>query len=248
MTSSGALPDSICPICQDIFENVAFLDRCGHKFCYQCVQRWSEIKAECPLCKRPFHYIAHRMGSDFRWKVYTVRPPGADSLDNTNVRRFRNRRRVTAQRRTSQRDPTTRRTASPQDLLRTSTAGPEEPPREDETPGPSSRSDQMRATRAEPSTSTAGAEPWDDATPGPSYARSDQMGATQSNGLDSTESSRDGSANHEANVSQSGQKRKFKRGGKAKTSGNGSFKNSERNGSDDSDDDEDYNLPKRRRS
>ncbi|XP_042303601.1 E3 ubiquitin-protein ligase Topors-like [Sceloporus undulatus] len=118
MSSSDASPDSKCPICLDRFENVAYLDRCWHRFCFRCVQEWSKNKAECPLCKQPFHSIVHSMRSENHFKVYTVKPSETDSFANPDGRRFRYRTTVTRERRASsysRRNPTTRRTASPPD-------------------------------------------------------------------------------------------------------------------------------------
>uniref|UniRef100_A0A3Q4B948 E3 ubiquitin-protein ligase Topors n=1 Tax=Mola mola TaxID=94237 RepID=A0A3Q4B948_MOLML len=49
----------MCPICLDRFNNLAYLDRCLHRFCFPCIQEWSHNKAECPLCKQPFASILH---------------------------------------------------------------------------------------------------------------------------------------------------------------------------------------------
>uniref|UniRef100_A0A8D0B0T1 RING-type E3 ubiquitin transferase n=1 Tax=Salvator merianae TaxID=96440 RepID=A0A8D0B0T1_SALMN len=46
-------PEAKCPICLDSFENLAFLDNCGHKFCFTCIQEWSKNKT----CL-PFNYLA----------------------------------------------------------------------------------------------------------------------------------------------------------------------------------------------
>ncbi|XP_044283791.1 E3 ubiquitin-protein ligase Topors isoform X2 [Varanus komodoensis] len=111
-------PDSKCPICLDTFENVAFLDRCWHRFCFRCVQEWSKNKAECPLCKQPFHSILHSMRSEDDFKVYTVRPSETESFANPNGRRFRYRTTLTRQRRApvySQRNSASQRTVSPPD-------------------------------------------------------------------------------------------------------------------------------------
>ncbi|CAN9509379.1 unnamed protein product [Ophioblennius macclurei] len=70
-------PDSKCPICLDRFDNVAFLDRCLHRFCFPCIQEWSHSKAECPLCKQPFASILHSVRSEDDFKEYTLRPPPA---------------------------------------------------------------------------------------------------------------------------------------------------------------------------
>ncbi|XP_007433431.1 E3 ubiquitin-protein ligase Topors [Python bivittatus] len=113
-----ASPDSKCPICLDKFENVAYLDRCWHRFCFRCVLEWSKNKAECPLCKQPFHSIVHSMRSEDDFKVYTVRPSETESFANPNGRRFRYRTTLTRERRASvypRRNSTSRRTMSPPD-------------------------------------------------------------------------------------------------------------------------------------
>ncbi|KAJ7335400.1 hypothetical protein JRQ81_013341 [Phrynocephalus forsythii] len=118
MSSSDTSPDSKCPICLDRFENMAYLDHCWHRFCFRCVQEWSKNKAECPLCKQPFHSIVHSMRSENDFKVYTVRPSEIDSFANPDGRRFRYRTTLTRERRASgypRRSSSSRRTAPPPD-------------------------------------------------------------------------------------------------------------------------------------
>ncbi|XP_063757007.1 serine/arginine repetitive matrix protein 2-like isoform X2 [Eleginops maclovinus] len=74
-----ASPDSKCPICLDRFNNLAYLDRCLHRFCFPCIQEWSHNKAECPLCKQPFASILHSVRAEDDFKEYTLRPPPASS-------------------------------------------------------------------------------------------------------------------------------------------------------------------------
>ncbi|XP_053115376.1 E3 ubiquitin-protein ligase Topors-like [Hemicordylus capensis] len=71
-TLVDASPDSKCPICLDQFENVASLDSCFHRFCFRCVQEWSNTKAECPLCKKPFQTILHNISSEDQYEIYIV--------------------------------------------------------------------------------------------------------------------------------------------------------------------------------
>ncbi|XP_048360139.1 E3 ubiquitin-protein ligase Topors [Sphaerodactylus townsendi] len=116
--TTDSSPDSKCPICLDSFENVAFLNRCYHRFCFRCVQEWSKNKAECPLCKQPFRSIIHSMRSDDDFKEYIVRPSESGSFGNPDGRRFRYRTTLTRERRTSvfpRRNATSRRTVSPPD-------------------------------------------------------------------------------------------------------------------------------------
>lgn len=65
-------PDSKCPICLDIFNNISYLDRCLHKFCFHCIHEWSKNKAECPLCKQPFNSIYHSIKSEQDFKKYDL--------------------------------------------------------------------------------------------------------------------------------------------------------------------------------
>ncbi|XP_059211312.1 E3 ubiquitin-protein ligase Topors-like [Centropristis striata] len=79
MAAEEASPDSKCPICLDRFNNLAYLDRCLHRFCFPCIQEWSHNKAECPLCKQPFASILHSVRAEDDFKEYTLRPPPANS-------------------------------------------------------------------------------------------------------------------------------------------------------------------------
>ncbi|XP_028298219.1 E3 ubiquitin-protein ligase Topors-like [Gouania willdenowi] len=74
MVAEDASPDSKCPICLDRFNNVAYLDCCLHRFCFPCIQEWSNNKAECPLCKQPFAAILHSVRAEDDFKEYTPRP------------------------------------------------------------------------------------------------------------------------------------------------------------------------------
>ncbi|XP_034020635.1 E3 ubiquitin-protein ligase Topors-like isoform X2 [Thalassophryne amazonica] len=69
-----ASPDSKCPICLDRFNNLAYLDRCLHRFCFPCIQEWSHNKPECPLCKQPFTSILHSVRAEDDFKEYTLHP------------------------------------------------------------------------------------------------------------------------------------------------------------------------------
>uniref|UniRef100_A0A7N6F851 E3 ubiquitin-protein ligase Topors n=1 Tax=Anabas testudineus TaxID=64144 RepID=A0A7N6F851_ANATE len=72
--SADVSPDSKCPICLDIFNNISYLDLCLHKFCFRCIHEWSKNKAECPLCKQPFHSIYHSIKSEQDFKKYDLQP------------------------------------------------------------------------------------------------------------------------------------------------------------------------------
>ncbi|XP_037652818.1 E3 ubiquitin-protein ligase Topors [Choloepus didactylus] len=114
---ADASPDSKCPICLDRFDNVSYLDRCLHKFCFRCVQEWSKNKAECPLCKQPFDSIFHSVRAEDDFKEYVLRPSYNGSFATPDVRRFRYRTTMTRERNASVYSPSTmnRRTTIPPD-------------------------------------------------------------------------------------------------------------------------------------
>ncbi|XP_030630803.1 E3 ubiquitin-protein ligase Topors [Chanos chanos] len=109
---SDASPDSKCPICLDRFNNVASLDRCLHRFCFRCIHEWSKNKAECPLCKQPFHSIFHSVKAENDFKEFVLRPmengavPPADANVNPTNRILRPRgQRDVASRRSQRQRP-----------------------------------------------------------------------------------------------------------------------------------------------
>ncbi|XP_028833157.1 topoisomerase I binding, arginine/serine-rich a [Denticeps clupeoides] len=125
--SAEASPDSKCPICLDKFKNIAYLDRCLHKFCFHCIHEWSKNKAECPLCKQPFNSIFHSIKAENDFKQYDLRPTENGSFGNVGGQRFRYRTTVTGDHRRAQ-----RRTSPPPDngVMFEGVAGPP-PPRQD---------------------------------------------------------------------------------------------------------------------
>ncbi|XP_040488257.1 E3 ubiquitin-protein ligase Topors [Ursus maritimus] len=115
---ADASPDSKCPICLDRFDNVSYLDRCLHKFCFRCVQEWSKNKAECPLCKQPFDSIFHSVRAEDDFKEYVLRPSYNGSFATPDVPRFRYRTTMTRDRSASVYSPNntmSRRTTTPPD-------------------------------------------------------------------------------------------------------------------------------------
>ncbi|KAM4604218.1 uncharacterized protein ACJ7VT_018786 isoform 2-T2 [Polymixia lowei] len=108
--SAEASPDSKCPICLDIFNNMSYLDICLHKFCFCCIHEWSKNKAECPLCKQPFNSIYHSIKSEQDFKKYDLQPSDNGSFGSFGGARFRYRTTLTGARRQAQ-----RRTSPPPD-------------------------------------------------------------------------------------------------------------------------------------
>ncbi|KAJ8382994.1 hypothetical protein SKAU_G00037720 [Synaphobranchus kaupii] len=108
--SVEASPDSKCPICLDRFNNMAYLDRCLHKFCFRCIHEWSKNKAECPLCKQPFNSIFHTVKAENDFKEFVLRPAENGSFGSPGALRLRY---STTQTRERRRSP--RRTSPPPD-------------------------------------------------------------------------------------------------------------------------------------
>ncbi|XP_078477838.1 E3 ubiquitin-protein ligase Topors-like [Lampetra planeri] len=101
--SAEVSPDSKCPICLDVFNNISYLDRCLHKFCFRCIHEWSKNKAECPLCKQPFKSIYHSIKSEHDFKKHDLQPVDNGSFGTFEGVRFRYRTTLTGLHRQMQR-------------------------------------------------------------------------------------------------------------------------------------------------
>ncbi|PRD25505.1 UNVERIFIED_CONTAM: SPBC2A9.04c [Trichonephila clavipes] len=46
--------DSICPICFESFKDQrkAYIDVCGHVFCFSCLDKWFKIESYCPIDRK----------------------------------------------------------------------------------------------------------------------------------------------------------------------------------------------------
>lgn len=95
VVSAEVSPDSKCPICLDIFNNVSYLDLCWHKFCFRCIHEWAKNKAECPLCKQPFNSIYHSIKSEQDFQKYDLRASDNGSFGTFGGVRFRYRTTLT---------------------------------------------------------------------------------------------------------------------------------------------------------
>ncbi|XP_064191224.1 topoisomerase I binding, arginine/serine-rich a [Anguilla rostrata] len=101
--TAEASPDSKCPICLDRFNNMAYLDRCLHKFCFRCIHEWSKNKAECPLCKQGFNSIFHTIKAENDFKEFVLRPVENGSFGSPGGHRFRYRTTLTRERQEARR-------------------------------------------------------------------------------------------------------------------------------------------------
>ena len=64
---------SSCSICLESFDNI-FLTRCGHKFCFDCINQWrsanSSTTCTCPMCRQPLGQAPRTVCSQpSRWHV-----------------------------------------------------------------------------------------------------------------------------------------------------------------------------------
>ncbi|XP_042311327.1 E3 ubiquitin-protein ligase Topors-like [Sceloporus undulatus] len=50
-----------CALCLERIQDITYLNPCSHRFCFECVQKWSRKKVTCPLCKQHFHSFFHRV-------------------------------------------------------------------------------------------------------------------------------------------------------------------------------------------
>uniref|UniRef100_A0A803YFP0 RING-type E3 ubiquitin transferase n=1 Tax=Meleagris gallopavo TaxID=9103 RepID=A0A803YFP0_MELGA len=45
--------------------NVAYTMPCCHQFCFPCIEQWTRIRLQCPLCKRGVQSIIHTVQNCF---------------------------------------------------------------------------------------------------------------------------------------------------------------------------------------
>ncbi|OWF48386.1 uncharacterized protein LOC110453122 [Mizuhopecten yessoensis] len=90
-------PEPDCAICLGRLQNKSFTDRCFHMFCFVCLQEWSKVKAECPLCKQKFTSIIHNVRSNEDYDQYPI-PPKIPSWEE-QARNFRYHTTLTLERR-----------------------------------------------------------------------------------------------------------------------------------------------------
>lgn len=70
--SLRAMQDGDCAVCLDIIRNET-VAKCGHKFCGDCLDAWTQKQPVCPICKK---YIGNGIDltEDFkRWGIIDVR-------------------------------------------------------------------------------------------------------------------------------------------------------------------------------
>lgn len=52
----------VCGIChEDDLLDIGEIDSCEHRFCHECISKWSQIESKCPFCKVRFSCITRRL-------------------------------------------------------------------------------------------------------------------------------------------------------------------------------------------
>ncbi|NXF44027.1 TOPRS ligase, partial [Oceanites oceanicus] len=64
-----------CPICRDARNDVAYAMPCRHQFCLGCILRWTEIKPECPLCRRQIEVVRFCVVGEDDYLQCVITPP-----------------------------------------------------------------------------------------------------------------------------------------------------------------------------
>ncbi|OXB71391.1 UNVERIFIED_CONTAM: hypothetical protein H355_010356 [Colinus virginianus] len=73
--------DTRCPICLDNWgDSAAYAMPCCHRFCLQCIQQWTSMKPQCPLCKRDVESIIHAVEADADYKELSLSPAAVPSV------------------------------------------------------------------------------------------------------------------------------------------------------------------------
>ncbi|KAF1584922.1 UNVERIFIED_CONTAM: hypothetical protein FQV15_0017531, partial [Eudyptes pachyrhynchus] len=73
-------PERTCPICCDAQADVAYVMPCLHQFCLGCILRWTRMKPECPLCRRPIEIVRFSVRAEDDYLECVV-PPLEESTD-----------------------------------------------------------------------------------------------------------------------------------------------------------------------
>ncbi|XP_041267127.1 protein SCAF11 isoform X4 [Onychostruthus taczanowskii] len=64
-----------CPICLNCLleQEIGFPENCSHTFCMTCILKWAEIKASCPVDRRPFQAVCRLDALDKLIKVQVTK-------------------------------------------------------------------------------------------------------------------------------------------------------------------------------
>lgn len=58
-------PLNTCAICLDkLYMTCRLTGVCGHRFCFECLFKWSKVQNLCPLCQRQYQRLDNRIASE----------------------------------------------------------------------------------------------------------------------------------------------------------------------------------------
>ena len=80
-TISENQDDDICAICMGSYENISHPNECFHKYCFGCLEEWTKIKPECPLCLKKITSIIHSIQIDGTSEKYSLPVPQPTNVD-----------------------------------------------------------------------------------------------------------------------------------------------------------------------
>ncbi|XP_077240657.1 RING/U-box superfamily protein [Tasmannia lanceolata] len=93
-TSSSSKGSNPCPICLQSLNQEAYLDRCFHTFCYNCISHWAKLVSgkhyhsnssiHCPLCKRENFSIIHGCDGDSFQQHYINQDKGGFTFSESH--------------------------------------------------------------------------------------------------------------------------------------------------------------------
>ncbi|XP_053154656.1 E3 ubiquitin-protein ligase Topors-like [Hemicordylus capensis] len=69
---SDIAENSKCAICLQRIQDTTYLNPCNHRFCFECIQKWSRKKVKCPLCKQCFHSFFHNVTTKGEFCEYVL--------------------------------------------------------------------------------------------------------------------------------------------------------------------------------
>ncbi|XP_061474583.1 E3 ubiquitin-protein ligase Topors-like [Rhineura floridana] len=77
--------NSKCAICLERIQDTTYLNPCNHRFCFDCIQKWSRKKVICPLCKQHFHSFFHTVSTKGTFCEYVL-PSNGDCFSHYGSR------------------------------------------------------------------------------------------------------------------------------------------------------------------
>ncbi len=64
--------EQICVICMNAISNLSIADTCFHRFCFDCLKRWSLSHKTCPLCWQHYANIRYNIESKTEFNEISI--------------------------------------------------------------------------------------------------------------------------------------------------------------------------------